>query len=207
MKIQRRISLICIKKCIKWILLLYFLMCAYIISIKYIRNFDLQDYVIIIGGNIGDNINCFGILILLFQYSISIYFTYLFLNFEIENSFENIILRVNSQNWIKSKMIVLLSCIFIFRIVYSFSIYIIVNNYIELPVNIIFSIIILNFILVLNVMTIFNFGRKNLILSILISFTYYIFVFLINNIILNVVILLISIFMNLLFFNYKLLKM
>lgn len=206
MKIQGKIGIICIKKCIKWFLLLIFLMAMYIISISFVREPGLDDYIIILGGYHLNDFNYFGILVLLFQYSILIYFTYLFFNYEYENAFENIILRIASKSWIKNKMTILLVFVSFFRCIYSFIISIIIgkNNYV--PIDILCNINIVYLLLVVLVLTVFSFGQKRYIVFIPTAFSLFIVLLYLNNLVLNIITIIILVLLNYIFFKFKFLK-
>ena len=153
-----------------------------------------------------NDFNYFGILVLLFQYSILIYFTYLFFNYEYENAFENIILRIASKSWIKNKMTILLVFVSFFRCIYSFIISIIIgkNNYI--PIDILCNINIVHLLLVVLVLTVFSFGQKRYIVFIPTAFSLFIALLYLNNLVLNIITIIILVLLNYIFFKFKFLK-
>lgn len=118
MKIQLEILLLCLKKTFKWYLMMLFMVVIYVISIQIVRNIETNDLMILFGIVDLKSLNFLGTLVMIYQYSFTIYFSYLFYNYEADNYIYNILMRSKAKRWFKSKVIVQFLSIIIFQIIY-----------------------------------------------------------------------------------------
>ena len=174
MKIQLEIFSLCLKRVFKWYLIMISTAIIYLISIQFIRKIGFDDLMIMLGNFNLSNLSFFGALIMIYHYSFTIYFSYLFYNYEIDECIYNILLRSNSKKWFQSKLIIQLFGILALRILYYLVIFLIIqfnikkyvitivtslsihmllsifiiffSNHIEKNIKIIFFIVIISFI-------------------------------------------------------------
>lgn len=122
MKIQLEIFFLCLKRAFKWYLIMILTSLMYIISIQFIRKIGFNDLMILLGNFNLKDLSFFGILMMIYHYSFTIYFSYLFYNYEIDECVYNILLRSNCKKWFKSKLIIQLFGIFALRLFYYLTI-------------------------------------------------------------------------------------
>ena len=98
-----------------------------------------QDDINILFGVSGNNLNILGILILLFNIFLTIYFTYSIYNYEYNSSYEFISLRISNNKRNLFKLLVLSIFIISLRIFYYLIIYLIFFKYYEFNIIIFFK--------------------------------------------------------------------
>ena len=169
MKIQKNISFLCIKKCLNWFLIMIGISFAYIVIIRLIKSIEYSEISSLLGIPGVKNINFYNSLTIIYQYSFTIYYSYLFYNYEKQESMDNIILRMNPQNWIKSKIIVQLIAIFILRFIYTLIIILILQINLKKYLFIIVSSFTIHIFLSIFVIFLSNYYRKSIKFIILIT--------------------------------------
>ena len=169
MKIQKNISFLCIKKCLNWFLIMIGISFAYIVIIRLIKSIEYGEISSLLGIPGVKNINFYNSLTIIYQYSFTIYYSYLFYNYEKQESMDNIILRMNPQNWIKSKIIVQLIAIFILRFIYTLIIILILQINLKKYLFIIVSSFAIHIFLSIFVIFLSNYYRKSIKFIILIT--------------------------------------
>lgn len=169
MKIQKNISFLCIKKCLNWFLIMIGISFAYIVIIRLIKSIEYSEISSLLGIPGVKNINFYNSLTIIYQYSFTIYYSYLFYNYEKQESMDNIILRMNPQNWIKSKIIVQLIAIFILRFIYTLIIILILQINLKKYLFIIVSSFAIHIFLSIFVIFLSNYYRKSIKFIILIT--------------------------------------
>ena len=118
MKVQLEILLLCLRKTFKWYLMMIFMAVIYIISIKIVRNVQANDLMVLFGSVNLKSLSFLGTLVMIYQYSFTIYFSYLFYNYEADNYIYNILIRSKAKKWFKSKIIVQFFGIIAFQLIY-----------------------------------------------------------------------------------------
>ena len=169
MKIQKNISFLCIKKCLNWFLIMIGISFAYIVIIRLIKSIEYSEISSLLGIPGVKNINFYNSLTIIYQYSFTIYYSYLFYNYEKQESMDNIILRMYPQNWIKSKIIVQLIAIFILRFIYTLIIILILQINLKKYLFIIVSSFTIHIFLSIFVIFLSNYYRKSIKFIILIT--------------------------------------
>ena len=118
MKVQLEILLLCLRKTFKWYLMMIFMAVIYIISIKIVRNVQANDLMVLFGSVNLKSLSFLGTLVMIYQYSFTIYFSYLFYNYEADNYIYNILIRSKAKKWFKLKIIVQFFGIIAFQLIY-----------------------------------------------------------------------------------------
>lgn len=204
MKIQLEICFLCLKRTFKWYLIMILTSLIYIISINFIREIEASDLMILLGNFNLKDLSFFGTLVMIYHYSFTIYFSYLFYSYEIDKGLYNILLRSNCKKWIKSKFIVQLFGIFALRLLYYLVILLITNFNIKIyAITIITS---LSTHILLSIFIIFFYNHINKNIKIIFCIIILCFVEIIfNNFLLfpNIIISLIILVYEIFNFNYK----
>ena len=119
MRVQNKIALNCVKKSLRWFVILLVIVVIYIITIKFLRSPTITDFYSILGIVDLSNTSFFGILMMIYQYAVTLYFSYIFYNYEINEEVDNVIIRMDQQKWIITKNIICYVYIAAFRIIYT----------------------------------------------------------------------------------------
>lgn len=161
MKMQIKITSLCIQKCIKWFFVLLGITIIYIMSIVFVKKVDYNDIAPLLGVFRFKNFNYLAFLVLIFQFFITIYYSFIYYTFEIREKYDNILFRVCSKKWLKSKIILQLVMVAIFHILYSFFILSILEFNILDYIEVVFETSILHIFLSILVIVLYNFFNEN----------------------------------------------
>lgn len=162
MKMQLKIAYLCLKKSFKWFLIMVGAAILYVISIRFVKQLGGNELFALLGKIKLSNADFFGILITIYQYSFTIYYSYLYYSFEIAENMDNILLRINSRSWFKSKIFVQILVILFFRLMYSFIVLVITSLCLEDSVFIVLSTLTFNVLLSVSVMFFINHSVKRI---------------------------------------------
>ncbi len=204
MKIQLKILLKILKNNWKWIAILLFIVILKLTMIMLqptdaeITYYDFLN--LICYPNLKDTVN---ILLSLYQIGLYLYLILVFYTYEIEYSFENIILRSNEKKWINFKIITSIVFVIITKTIYILLIYLLFKIYFPLKIYYLIYPNVFHIISVLSLITFVNIFKNNnkfiLILSLIISYLVYKYFYLNISLILIVFI----IVMNIWLFRFK----
>lgn len=162
MKIQLEIFTLCLKKILKWYLIMIAIAIMYIISIQFARKIGYNDLIIILGNFDLNHLDFFGILLMIYHCSFTIYFSYLFYTYELDKCIYSILLRLNSKRWIKSKLFIQLLGILFLRLFYYLVILLIMQFDVKKHITIIITSMSIHLLLSILVVFFFNHIKKNL---------------------------------------------
>lgn len=156
MKIQLEIFTLCLKKILKWYLIMIAIAIMYIISIQLARKIGYNDLIIILGNFDLNHLDFFGILLMIYHCSFTIYFSYLFYTYELDKCIYSILLRLNSKRWIKSKLFVQLLGILFLRLFYYLVMLLIIQFDVKKHITIIITSMSIHLLLSILVVFFFN---------------------------------------------------
>lgn len=200
MNLQIKIFINKIKKYYKYILLQLLFVLIYILFLKITTiPITIRDFIIMIGEKKN---NILGILFILYQAFVCMLITYKYYMYEKNNNNINIIMRVNSKEWIKNKISILTAFIVIYKLLYSLIVYIFFINIYKFPLKLItynitkYIIIMLVLINILN-----NYKNKKVIIYITLLLLTLVIYF--NNFFINIMFIIIMNFINIYTFNIK----
>lgn len=151
----------------------------------------------------GIKLDTINILYVIFQIIFLIYMVYIIYTFELNNSFQNIILRYKSRTWILGKMIVLLIGVSIFKLLNVLIITTIFYSKIVLDINLFWKVIFYSLLLTLIEVTLINvFKNRKILWLIILGFIVCVLYFHFSVILSLILIISLFIF-NLILFNLK----
>lgn len=171
MKIQIRIWNYCLKKSVKWLILLLLIIACYLFSLSISRKnitSDINFYLTLIGYYNPQYTSFFSTINLIYQYVFSIYFTHICYTYEVTNSFNNVVLRINGHKWIIDKLLVILSSNLLFRIIISILLYLFFINKTTFPFLETIDVILSHLLTTLIIISLHNFVKNKKIQLILI---------------------------------------
>ncbi len=127
-------------------------------------------------------------LISLYQIALNIYIIYIFVNYDFEYSFDNIVLRINNKKWILYKIVCSILFVLFFKLIQIILIYLFFYNKIDFKIIYLFYPLIYFILITLLTILVLSFAgkKKNIyfIILIIVEYTLYInFNFLISIII------------------------
>ncbi len=205
MRLQLKIFLKILKQNLLWILFGVILIGLGIIFIKVKPKeikFNIENFLILIGYPNIKKISFVSSLLIIFQIIFINYLIYLYYSFEFDNSFENIILRINHKKWLINKLALIILFIFIIKLLEIFVIHLFFPT-IHLKIDFIFIPILYCLSTNIIFITILNFlGYKNILSLIFILLVNYI-VFNFFNIYIIAFAFIFLILINLKYFNFK----
>lgn len=201
MRVQFKVLSWCIKKILPFFIILFCLYLLYIFSVRFtVNNLAIDDYVSLIGYS---DRNFVSILLFLYQYSLSLYFTYIISTYEINNSLCNIILRENSRNYIISKILIIVIAIFLLRCFYAIPIYLLSFLKLNFPMMTFCSMMVNHLMLSLLALTMTSFYKRRFRLILLMVFSVFITFCLREKIVLLILVILLFIVFNIIKFSFK----
>lgn len=160
MKIQIYILLQNLKKSWLWIIILMFLMILSLIFYS-VRPVGLEvssnDFIALLGIPLQKQYSFFALLISIYQMGFTVYFVFIYYSYELDFSFENIILRVNEKKWIFEKIFVCIVFTIIMRLTYTGLTYIYFHNKILFEASFIILPVIYHILISMILITIINF--------------------------------------------------
>lgn len=197
MKIQYQILKKALKKNLIWLLLLLILVGIYnfINQVKQIN--PALEFLQIINNSPIKEMNTIEITICLYQIILVIYMTYIIYTYEMNNSFQNILLRINEKKWILSKYLILILFIIFYKIIYIYVAFLEFSNLLSLDIVYFIKSIIFDIVICLTTITCINFIKNKYLFLFLLTFLVSILEIK-RNLFLNC-----AIIMILLFINYK----
>lgn len=204
MKIQLNILFACIKKCLKWFILLISFVLIFLFVVEYNMEVGTDEFLILIGSYKYNSYDLFRILFFIFNFTITVYFSYIFYNYELENSLDNIVLRSDYRKWIREKFIVLILFVLVFRLLYSMFLFLLIGCNIIDNIYITLSLIFSHIFVAISIVFLINHKRNNKMLFITIFIICILEVLLSKYLIMfNILLCIMIIVYELLTFNFK----
>ncbi len=206
MNVQLKILLYNLKKSYLWIIILFLLMILSLIFYS-VRPLELKlsssDFIELISYPRSKNISFVSLLVSIYQIGLTIYYIYIYYSYELENSFDNIVIRSNEKKWIFQKIVGSIIFIILFRLIYTGLLYIYFYEKIPFELNFLVMPIIYHILISLIIITILNYTKFDngikLLISVIISF----FFFLKFNVLISLFLIIIIIIFNCIFFRFK----
>ena len=203
MKVQLTILKKVFKKCYKFVLVFMLFSFSYLLAMKLSKGIDYNDIKILLGYIDLNNFNFLGILLLIYQYALTIYFTYLFYSFEIREGKYNILLLANTKKLFIEKLLFQLLIVFSFRVIFSSFLIFFFNNLENYQSFLLNNIIIYLSISLLASIFYNHIHNKLFYLFILVSICFVEAIFYNSIFIFNILINIILVFYDLFIFNFK----
>lgn len=206
MNIQIKILLYNLKKSWLWIVIFILLVILSIIFYE-VRPISLElqrnDFINLISYPERNDLNFISLLITIYQIGFIIYYMYIYYCYEIEHSFENIIIRINEKKWIFQKIVSSIIFIIFVRIIYTVVVYMYFQKVLSFELGFIFIPILYYILISMILLTIINFISIDNGIKFLLSFIISCLFFIKFNVYIVLLLIIILINFNLKFFNFK----
>lgn len=139
----------------------------------------------------------------IYQIIFTIYLTYVYYTYEINNSFENVILRFSEKRWFVIKSLLFSTFITVFRVLFNLCVYIYFAGHVEFSIDFIISPVCYHLFIVIITMTIINFVNFNKVFELIITFIISYLIFMSFNLEMAIILLFILYIFNLFCFSFK----
>lgn len=205
MKLQRQVLFDVIKKNRLWIniflLIISFMVIFYLCLPN--RLSDMDKFFIMISYPQNFEFDFITILFLTYQIVWAIYLFYLYYTYELEYSFENVILRCDDKKWLLMKFLVLFIFTVLYKTIYTFLIYAFFFKKINFNIDFVIYPIIYSFFLATVLFSCINFVKEQKIFIIIITLVSSYLMFIYFNIWGSIILGLVLLIINFLLFNFK----
>lgn len=206
MKLQLEIMFSVIKKSWFWFSILFILSAIAIILFNFNVNSSVPydvEYLSIIGVPGLKNYDFKVLLIAIYQMFLCVYVIYTFYTYELEKSFDSVVLRADQRKWISNKVVICLLSVIVFRMIYQLLIYCFFIGEVSFSLECFINPILYHLLLSVLVITLLNFFNKISIISYPLSFMVMFLIFSYFNFIVVILLVVILTIINMLLFRFK----